>query len=127
MKQTKKITSRARSKLRSRAKTIGTAERPRISVFRSSKHTYAQVISDETHVTIGAASTLDKEVLAKIKELDPKASTKSITAARAVGLVLGARLKEKKIPAVLFDRNGFIYTGRIKAVADGAREAGLDF
>ena len=106
----------------------GSDLRPRICVFRSALHTYAQIISDEAGTTLVSASTLDKDVVAQAKALSgDKASTKSISAAKAVGMILGKRAKEKKIAHVFFDRNGFVYHGRIKAVADGARESGLDF
>jgi large subunit ribosomal protein L18 len=132
--QSKKVasTSRERKKLRIRKKLSGTVERPRLSIFRSSKHTYAQVIADDSRATIASASTLDKEVQAEVAKLskeakDSKASTKSVLAARAVGIVLAGRSKEKKVSKVVFDRNGFLYTGRIKALADGARDGGLEF
>ena len=132
--QSKKVasTSRERRKLRIRKKLSGTVERPRLSIFRSSKHTYAQVIADDSRATIASASTLDKEVQAEVAKLskeakDSKASTKSVLAARAVGIVLAGRSKEKKVSKVVFDRNGFLYTGRIKALADGARDGGLEF
>jgi large subunit ribosomal protein L18 len=132
--QSKKVTSgaRERTKLRIRKKVQGTSDRPRLSIFRSSKHTYAQVISDEGHRTIASASTLDKEVQSQIAVLakevkDAKESTKSVVAARAVGLVLAQRSKAAKVQSVVFDRNGFLYTGRVKALADGAREGGLEF
>lgn len=132
--QSKKVasTSRERRKLRIRKKLSGTVERPRLSIFRSSKHTYAQVIADDSRATIASASTLEKEVQAEVAKLskeakDSKASTKSVLAARAVGIVLAGRSKEKKVSKVVFDRNGFLYTGRIKALADGARDGGLEF
>ena len=132
--QSKKVasTSRERKKLRIRKKLSGTVERPRLSIYRSSKHTYAQVIADDSRATIASASTLDKEVQAEVAKLskeakDSKASTKSVLAARAVGIVLAGRSKEKKVSKVVFDRNGFLYTGRIKALADGARDGGLEF
>jgi large subunit ribosomal protein L18 len=100
-----------------------------LSVFRSSKHTYAQLISDEDHRTVASASTLDKEVQSQIAKLEKEAkgSSKSVAAARAVGLVLAERSKAAKVSSVVFDRNGFLYTGRVKALADGAREGGLEF
>ncbi len=132
--QSKKETSgaRERTKVRIRKKVQGTSERPRLSIFRSSKHTYAQVISDEGHRTLASASTLDKEVQSHIAALskevkDAKGSTKSVVAARAVGLVLAQRSKAAKVERVVFDRNGFLYAGRVKALADGAREGGLEF
>jgi large subunit ribosomal protein L18 len=115
---------RNRAKLRSRKKLLA-SDRLRISVFRSSKHTYAQLISDETGKTLAAASTLDTEVTALIKET--KKSTKSVEAAKAVGTVFAKRVIAANVKDVKFDRNGFVYSGRIKAVADGAREQGLDF
>jgi large subunit ribosomal protein L18 len=132
--QGKKIakTARDKRKLRIRKKIAGTAVKPRLSIFRSSKHTYAQVISDEGHTTIASASTLDKDVQAAIAKLvkeakSEKTSTKSISAARAVGLVLAERTKAAQVSDVVFDRNGFLYAGRVKALADGAREGGLNF
>lgn len=132
--QGKKIskTSRERRKLRIRQTLEGTTERPRLSVFRSSKHTYAQLISDVDSKTLASASTLDKDVQAKIatlaKELkDNKSSSKSVCAARAVGIVLAERSKAAKVAQVVFDRNGFLFAGRVKALADGAREGGLNF
>ena len=133
-----KVTARERNKLRIRRKAVGTQDRPRLTVFKSSKHSYAQAVSDLTGQTIASASTLDKDVaveIAKIakaeaKEGTPKndiKSTKSVNAARAVGVVLARRMVELKLQKVVFDRNGFIYTGRIKAIADGAREGGLQF
>lgn len=121
-----KKNARLRSKTRSRAQTKGTDTRPRICVFRSSKHTYAQLISDESGTTLVSASTLDKEVQALLTG-DEKGSTKSVAAAKAVGVIFAKRTLEKKVGEVKFDRNGFIYTGRVKAVAEGAREAGLSF
>ena len=132
--QNKKIASspRHKRKLKIRRKIVGTVERPRLSIFRSSKHTYAQLIADETRATIASASTLDKDVQAEIAKLAKgegvkTGSSKSVVAARAVGIVLANRSKAVKISKVVFDRNGFLYTGRVKALADGARETGLDF
>ncbi|MFO0417509.1 MAG: 50S ribosomal protein L18 [Pseudomonadota bacterium] len=124
-------TARQKRKLRIRAKIAGSADKPRLSIFRSSKHTYAQVISDEGSNTLASASTLDKEVQAIVakltKEAGDKSSTKSVSAARAVGMVLAERAKAAKVSQVVFDRNGFLYAGRVKALADGAREGGLNF
>jgi len=132
--QGKKVaaTSREKRKLRIRKKVVGTVERPRLSIFRSSKHTYAQVIADDGHKTLASASTLDKDVQAEIVKLGKgegvkTGSTKSMLAARAVGIVLANRSKAAKIESVVFDRNGFLYTGRVKALADAARETGLVF
>jgi large subunit ribosomal protein L18 len=132
--QGKKIasTSRERRKLRIRKKVVGSAEKPRLSIFRSSKHTYAQVIADDGHRTIASASTLDKDVQAALAQLtsgedEAKGSSKSVLAARAVGIVLAERTKAAKVAQVVFDRNGFLFAGRVKALADGAREGGLNF
>lgn len=125
-------TSREKRKLKIRKKVIGSVERPRLSIFRSAKHTYAQLIADDSHKTLVSASTLDKDVQAEIAKLSKgegakTGSSKSVLAARAVGTVLGNRSKAAKIGTVVFDRNGFLYTGRVKALADAARESGLVF
>ena len=99
----------------------GTPERPRLAVFRSNNHIYAQIIDDEAGNTLVAASTLDKDVKA---ELD---KTNDIAAAAHLGTVIGKKALEKGIKAVVFDRGGFIYHGKIKALADAARGAGLEF
>jgi len=132
--QGKKVagTSREKRKLKIRKRVVGSVERPRLSVFRSSKHTYAQLIADDSHKTLVSASTLDKDVQAEIAKLTKQAegsasSSKSVIAARAVGIVLANRSKTAKVSKVVFDRNGFLYTGRVKALADAARETGLDF
>ena len=117
----KKQAARARRKRSIRKRLSGTAERPRLSVFRSNKHIYAQVIDDVTGATLAAASTQSEDVRGA---LDGK---KKSEAAAVVGQVIAARCKEKSIESVVFDRNGFIYHGRVKAVADGAREGGLIF
>ena len=98
----------------------GTAERPRLSVFRSAKHIYAQAIDDVTGRVIAAASELEPTVKATLT--GPKK-----TRARQIGKLIGEKLMSLKVTAVVFDRNGFIYHGRVKEVADGAREAGLEF
>ena len=97
----------------------GTAARPRLSVFRSEKHIYAQLISDETGETLLTTSTLASEVKGRIKK------TTDIAAAKIVGEVIGKSCIDKGITAAVFDRNGFLYHGRVRAVAEGAREAGL--
>lgn len=124
--KTEQKSPRFRSKMRSRAKLRGTQDQPRVCVFKSSKHIYAQVICDVTGKTVASASTLDKEVQGMLKG-DAKGSSKSVAAAKAVGAVVAKRAMDQKVKEVKFDRNGFIYTGRIKALADGAREAGLQF
>ena len=106
---------------RVRKKISGTSEMPRLSVYRSNKHIQAQIIDDVQGITLAAASTLDAEVKAQITE-----STKK-EAAKIVGKVLGERAKAKGIDTVVFDRGGYVYTGRVAEVAAGAREAGLDF
>ena len=106
---------------RVRKTVVGTTERPRLNVYRSLNNIYAQIIDDEKGVTLTACSTLDKEVAEKIK-----GKTKS-EQAFVVGQVIGERAKALKIKEVVFDRGGYIYTGRVQKVADGAREAGLKF
>ena len=112
---------RQRLHSRIRKKLAGTPERPRLAVFRSQAHIYAQVIDDEVGKTLCAASTVDKDVRTKQK------SGSNVAAAKAVGSLIATRAKEKGIEAVVFDRGGFQYHGRIKALADAAREAGLKF
>jgi len=99
----------------------GTLERPRLSVFRSSNHIYAQVIDDVAGHTLASASTLDPEVQTRINDMRP------VDEAKVVGEVAARRAMEKGITQVVFDRAGYKYHGRVKAVADGAREAGLNF
>lgn len=117
-------------KKRRLAKTIrGTDTKPRVCVFKSTLHTYAQVISDQSSKTIVSASTRDADVAAKIAEL-PKdgvktSSTKSTFAARAVGLVICQKLQAAGITEAVYDRNGFKYHGRVKSLADGIREGGF--
>ena len=106
---------------RVRKTVVGTTERPRLNVYRSLNNIYAQIIDDSKGVTLASASTLDKEVAEMIKD---KTKTE---AARIVGEVIGKRAKDKKIKEVVFDRGGYLYTGRIQAVADGARASGLKF
>lgn len=116
------LTPRQRRHVRVRAKVSGTAARPRLNVFRSSAHMYAQVIDDDRGHTLVAASDLEQEVLNRTGG----DATKSVKA-RAVGEVIGERAKAAGIDAIVFDRGGYIYHGRVKAVAEGAREAGLAF
>ncbi|HEY4706500.1 MAG TPA: 50S ribosomal protein L18 [Thermodesulfobacteriota bacterium] len=108
-----------RRKARVRKKITGTAERPRLNVRRSNKHIYAQIIDDVTGTTIAAAST-------QMKDFDG-ADAKKIEAAKKVGQAIAKVAVEKGVGKVVFDRSGYIYHGRIKALAEGAREAGLDF
>ncbi len=99
----------------------GNTQRPRLAVFRSNNHMYAQIIDDTVGKTLVAASTLEKDVKAEIEK------TNNVDAAAYVGTVIAKRAVEKGIKAVVFDRGGYIYHGKIKALADAAREAGLEF
>ncbi|GGE20826.1 50S ribosomal protein L18 [Marinithermofilum abyssi] len=113
--------SRKRRHLRVRKKIFGTAARPRLNVFRSSKNIYAQLIDDVAGQTLASASTLDAE----LKESGIYGG--NAEAARKVGELIAKRAQEKGIKQVVFDRGGYLYHGRIKALAEGAREGGLDF
>ncbi len=106
---------------RIRKKLRGTPERPRLAVFRSQGHIYAQVIDDDAGRTLCAASSLDKDLRAKAKRGG------NVASAKEVGSLIASRAREKGVAAVVFDRGGFLYHGRIKALADAAREAGLKF
>lgn len=117
----KKTAGRLRRKRSIRKRISGTAERPRLSVFRSSQHIYAQVVDDTTGVTLAAASTLSPEIRGE------REGKKKTELAGLVGKLVAERCKAKNIEQVVFDRNGFIYHGRVKAVADAAREGGLQF
>jgi large subunit ribosomal protein L18 len=112
---------RERRHARVRAKIFGTLERPRLSVFRSNSEIYAQVIDDVAGHTIASASSIDSELRAKAQGM------KKGEQARLIGKMVAERAKGKGIESVVFDRGGFRYTGRVKALADGAREAGLQF
>jgi large subunit ribosomal protein L18 len=116
-----KIVGRERRKLRIRKKVTGTESRPRLSVFRSTKHIYAQVIDDATGVTLAHASTLSKDLKGTLEE-DNK-----VEAAKKVGALIAKICKSKEISQVVFDRNGYMYHGRVSALAQAAREAGLEF
>ncbi|MBA2848534.1 50S ribosomal protein L18 [Thermosulfuriphilus ammonigenes] len=120
----KKFLARLRRKRRVRKKIFGTAERPRLSVFRSAKHIYAQIINDEEGRTLVAASTLSKDLRAKVNELKGQGK---VAQARLVGEYLAQMAREKGITKVCFDRAGYRYHGRVKALAEGAREGGLEF
>lgn len=111
---------RKRVHARVRAKVAGTAERPRLNVFRSLNHIYAQVIDDASATTLASASTITK------KGADKKTGG-NITAAAEVGKLIAERAKDKGVTKVVFDRGGYLYHGRIKALADAARQAGLEF
>jgi large subunit ribosomal protein L18 len=115
---------RDRIKFRIRKRMHGTAERPRLSVFRSVSHIYVQVIDDRTGQTVASASSID----AKVKGQMPKGvAGGNLKGAELVGTAIAERLKEKGITKVVFDRNGFLYHGRVRAVAEAARTAGLEF
>jgi large subunit ribosomal protein L18 len=116
----KKLGGRHRRQLRVRKKVFGTPERPRLNVFRSAKHIYAQVINDVEGKTLAAASTITKGVRGTLT------GKKSVRAA-AIGTAIADKCKELKIDKVVFDRAGFRYHGRIKAIAEAARKAGLQF
>ena len=112
---------RVKKHRRMRNRLSGTAERPRLSVFRSNNHMYAQIIDDVAQRTLVSASTLEKEVNAELEK------TNNVDAAAYLGTVIAKRAIEKGIDTVVFDRGGFIYQGKIEALADAAREAGLKF
>ena len=112
---------RAKKHRRLRNHISGTAERPRLAVFRSNNHMYAQIIDDTVGNTLVAASTLQKDVKAELEK------TNNVDAAAYLGTVIAKKALEKGITTVVFDRGGFIYQGKIKALADADREAGLEF
>ena len=112
---------RVKKHMKIRNRFSGTAERPRLAVFRSNNHMYAQIIDDTVGNTLVAASTVEKEVRAELEK------TKNVDAAAYLGTVIAKRAIEKGIDTVVFDRGGFIYHGKIAALADAAREAGLKF
>lgn len=113
--------ARVRKKVNGVRKVSGTAERPRISVYRSLNHIYVQLIDDVKGVTLCSASTMEKDVRAEIKDM-----TKT-DAAKVVGKKAAEKALAKGVKEAVFDRGGYLYTGRVQAVADGAREAGLNF
>ncbi len=113
--------ARLKRHLRVRKKIQGTAERPRLNVYRSSKHIYAQLIDDVAGVTIVSASTMDKELSSEI------GNGGNVESARKVGEVIAKRAQDKGVKGIVFDRGGYLYHGRIQALADAAREAGLEF
>ncbi len=113
--------ARKRRHLRVRNRIEGTAARPRLNVYRSNKHIYAQVIDDVTGSTVASASTVDKEVSAEVQ------NGGNVEAARKVGELVAKRAIEKGITTVVFDRGGYLYHGRVQALADAARAAGLQF
>jgi large subunit ribosomal protein L18 len=124
MKIQTKADRRERIHLRQRKRIVGTRERPRLSVFRSVSHIYAQVIDDQTGATLVAASSVEPEVR---KGFGKGVAGGNLKGAEAVGAVIAQRTLEKGIAQVVFDRGGFLYHGRVRAVADAARKAGLRF
>jgi large subunit ribosomal protein L18 len=115
---------RQRIKYRLRKRTTGSTERPRLTVFRSVSHIYVQVVDDASGRTIASASTVEPTVKGTLKK-DAKGG--NVAGAKVIGKTIAERLSEKGVKRVVFDRNGFLYHGRVKAVADAAREAGLEF
>jgi large subunit ribosomal protein L18 len=116
-----RIVGRERRKLRIRQKINGTSDKPRLSVFRSAKHIYAQVVDDVAGTTVAHASTLSRDVRGEVTEAS------KLDAAKKVGAAVAKLLLAKGISKVVFDRNGYLYHGRVRALADAAREAGLKF
>ena len=112
---------RVKKHMKIRNRFAGTAERPRLAVFRSNNHMYAQIIDDTVGKTLVSASTVEKDVKAELKK------TNDVEAAAYLGTVIAKRAIEKGIKTVVFDRGGFIYQGKIQALAEAAREAGLEF
>ena len=112
---------RVKKHMRIRNRFSGTASRPRLAVFRSNNHMYAQIIDDTVGNTLVSASTLEKEIRAELTK------TNDVAAAAYLGTVIGKRAVEKGIQSVVFDRGGYIYHGKVAALADAAREAGLEF
>jgi large subunit ribosomal protein L18 len=113
--------ARKRRHFRVRRKVEGTTARPRLNVFRSTKHIYAQLIDDVTGITLASASTVDPELKGSVEHGG------NVDAAKKVGELVAKRALEKGVKEVVFDRGGYLYHGRIQALADAAREAGLDF
>lgn len=116
-----KLSSRERRKFRIRGRVNGTAERPRMTIFRSANHIYAQVVNDETGATLATAGTLSRDLRDVLKE------SAKVDSAKKVGALIAKICLEKKIDKIVFDRNGYLYHGRVKALAEAAREAGLKF
>jgi large subunit ribosomal protein L18 len=116
-----KTERRQRIKYRIRKRVSGTAERPRMSVYRSNKQIYVQIIDDVKNITLAAASSADKSITEQVK------GKPGIEVAKEVGKLIAQKAKEKGIEAVVFDRNGYLYHGRVKSLAESAREGGLKF
>ena len=121
IKKPNRAAARIKRHRRIRNKISGTAQQPRLAVFRSNQHMYAQLIDDTAHNTIVAASTMESEIASKLS------STSNVEAAQAVGEALAKKALEKGITEAVFDRGGYIYHGKVKALAEAAREAGLQF
>jgi large subunit ribosomal protein L18 len=117
----KRVFGRLRRQKRVRLKIKGSVERPRLSVFRSEKHIYAQIIDDVSGKTLVAASSLDKELKGKLKNGSNKEASKQ------VGTLIAGKAKKAGVKKVVFDRGGYLYHGRVQALAEAAREAGLEF
>lgn len=117
-----KAEARARKKKRIRKRVHGTGERPRLVVFRSNRHIYAQLVDDTTHRVLTGVSSLTEALRPAVKEAKRK-----VEVAKVVGKGIAEKAKELKITKVVFDRGGYLYHGRVKALADGAREGGLQF
>ena len=115
-----KVSARSRVRTRVRKKIAGTATRPRLTVFKSLHHIYAQAIDDEAGVTLAAASSKDESIVKRVKG-------SNVAAAKEVGALIADRIREKGIEQVVFDRSGYPYHGKVKALADAAREKGLKF
>ncbi len=121
IRKTSRTEVRVKKHKRIRNRFLGTAERPRLAVFRCNNHMYAQIIDDITQTTLVSASTTQKEVKAELEK------TNDVAAASYLGTVIAKRALEKGITTVVFDRGGFIYHGKVQALAEAAREAGLEF
>ncbi|MDP9379053.1 MAG: 50S ribosomal protein L18 [Chloroflexota bacterium] len=121
MRYSRNVSPRKKRHLRVRGRVNGTPERPRLNVFRSAQHIYAQVIDDTQGHTLASASTLDATLREGLKE------TRRVDEARQVGKLVGERARAAGITKVVFDRGGWLYHGRIKSLAEGARESGLEF
>ncbi|MDH7516603.1 MAG: 50S ribosomal protein L18 [Bacteroidota bacterium] len=118
----KRISGRDRRRIRIRKKVFGTPERPRLSVYRSLKHIYAQLVDDTNGKSLGMVSTRSAAIRERLKDVPGK-----VGAARIIGEEIARLAREKNIHRVVFDRGGYLYHGRVKAVAEGAREGGLEF
>ncbi len=121
IKSKNKMTGRERRHIRVRGRVVGSQEKPRLNVYRSSRHIYAQVIDDTRGHTLAAASTQDPSLREQLSDLT------KVDEAREVGRLIGRRAKELGVSKVVFDRGGWLYHGRVKSLADGAREGGLEF